>query len=359
MVNVNTSFPESRAGIVGWGAYIPRYRLPASEIARVWGWPEHTYKGLKVSEKSVAGPDEDSTTMGVEASYNALARAGIEASRIGAVFFGSESKVYAVKPSATIIAEVIGATPVTMASDLEFACRAGSEGMKASIGLVSSGMVEYALAVASDTAQAEPGDVLEFTAASGAASFIIGPASEAAAVFEASYTYVTDTPDFWRRAEKPYPRHGEGFTGDPAYFHHIESAVRGLLEKTGLTQQDFTYAIFHQPNGKFPERVAKNLGFTREQVAPGLVTPYIGNTYNASALLGLARVLDKAKPGDRILLAPFGSGAGSDAYSIVVTDKIEDRQAAARTVDDYINDKVLIDYGLYVKYRKIITLLPR
>ncbi len=353
------SRPEARAGIHGWGAYVPRYRLPLREIARVWGWPEQQYKGLNVMEKAVAGPDEDSTTMGIEAAQNAIARAGVDASRIGAVFFGSESKVYAVKPSATIIAEVLGITPVTMASDLEFACRAGSEGMRATIGLVSSGMIDYGLVVASDTAQAEPGDVLEFTAASGASAFVIGPSEGAAAVFEASYTYVTDTPDFWRRAEKPYPRHGEGFTGEPAYFHHIENAVKGLFEETGLKPSDFRYAIFHQPNGKFPVRVGKKLGFTTEQLERGLVTPMIGNTYNASALIGLARVLDVAKPGDRILLAPFGSGSGSDAYSIVVTDTIEERRNKAPGVDDYLERRVEIDYALYARFRRILVMLPR
>ncbi len=347
------------AGIVGWGAYIPRYRLPTREIARIWGWPEHQYKGLNVSHKSVDGPDEDSTTIGFEAAYNAVLRSGIDPSRIGAVFFGSESKVYAVKPSATLIAEMIGATPNTMASDLEFACRAGSEGLKASLGLVSSGLVEYALAVGSDTSQAEPGDVLEFTASSGAAAFLIGPRNDAVAIIEDTFTYVTDTPDFWRRAEKPYPRHGEGFTGEPAYFTHIIGAVRGLFERTGLGPSDFDFAIFHQPNGKFPLKVAQRLGFPREKVEPGLVTPFIGNTYNASALLGLARVLDNAKPGQRILLAPFGSGAGSDAYSIVVTDLIEERQDKAPKVDDYLARSLEIDYALYSRFRRIMIMLPR
>jgi hydroxymethylglutaryl-CoA synthase len=351
--------PESKVGIHGWGAYIPRWRLPMSEIARMWGWPDQQYKGLNVEEKSVDGPDEDSTTMGVEASLNALARAGVDPSHIGAVFFGSESKVYAVKPSATIIAEVLGITPSTMASDLEFACRAGSEGMRASIGLVASGMVEYALAIGSDTAQAEPGDVLEFTASSGAAAFILGPANGAAAIFEASYTYVTDTPDFWRRALKPYPRHGEGFTGEPAYFHHIISAVKGLFDITGYKPEDFKYAIFHQPNGKFPVRVGKRLGFKTEQITPGLVTPFIGNTYNASALLGLARVLDQAEPGDLILLAPFGSGAGSDAYAIRVTDAILEKQDKAPKVDDYIKRRKTVDYATYAKYRRLLVMLPR
>ena len=349
-------FPESATGIHGWGVYIPRYRLPASEIARAWGWPDHQWKALNVVEKAVAAPDEDSTTMGVEASLNALRRARVPPDEIGAVFFGTESKPYAVKPSATVIAEALGITPVTMASDLEFACRAASEALRASAGLISSGMMGYALVVGSDTAQASPGDVLEFTAASGAVAFVVGPSEGSVAVVEASYSFVTDTPDFWRRSEKPYPSHGEGFTGEPAYFYHIAGAVKGLFEKTGLRPEDFDYAIFHQPNGKFPVKIGLKLGFNMDQIKPGLVTPYIGNTYNASALIGLARVLDQAKPGERILVAPFGSGAGSDAFSLVVTDAVEERKRLAPTVDDYLREKLEIDYAVYAKFRgKIIV----
>ncbi len=349
--------PEGKTGIHGWGAYVPRYRLPMSEIARVWGWAPEQASGLGMKEKAVAGPDEDSVTMGYEAARNALRRASIEASRVGAVFFGTESKPYAVKPSATIIAEALGITPATMASDLEFACRAASEGLRALIGMVASGLIEYGLVIGSDTAQANPGDVLEFTASSGAVAYVIGPREGAVAYFEGSYTYVTDTPDFWRRAHQPYPLHGEGFTGEPAYFHHIENAVKGLLAELGLKPSDFDYAVFHQPNGKFPLRIARRLGIPKEKVLPGLVTPVIGNTYNASALLGLARVLDVAKPGDRILVAPFGSGAGSDAYSIVVTDAIEERRSLAPLFDDYLSRRKEIDYATYAKFRGIFNVI--
>lgn len=334
---------------------MPRYRVKAEEIARVWGWEPSVPRSLGVEEKAVAGVDEDSVTMGVEAALNAIARAGVEPGRIGAVFFGTESKPYAVKPSATIVAEALGVTPETMASDLEFACRAASEGLRSALALVEAGHVEYALVIGSDTAQASPGDVLEFTAASGAAALVVGPSGDSVAVLEGVYTYVTDTPDFWRGAHSPYPLHGEGFTGEPAYFHHIESAVKGLMERLGLRPGDFDYAVFHQPNGRFPLRVAQRLGFPREKVLPGLVTPRIGNTYNASALLGFARVLDQARPGQRILLAPFGSGAGSDAYSFLVTDRIEERRGRAPSVDDYMEAKRYVDYAVYAKMRGLYT----
>jgi len=348
-------YPEEKTGIVGWGSYIPRWRLPLAEIARIWGFNSKEPEELNVLEKSVAGIDEDSVTMGWEAARNALKRAGINPREIGAVWFGTESKPYAVKPSATIIAEALGITPDTMATDLEFACRAASEALRISIGVVASGMVKYALVIGSDTAQANPGDVLEFTASSAATALITGPREDSVAYFEASSTFVTDTPDFWRRDTARYPLHGEGFTGEPAYFKHIVGAVKMLMEKTGLKPSDFDYAIFHQPNGTFPLRVARMLGIPKEKVIPGLVTPYIGNSYNSSALIGLSRVLDKAKPGERILLAPFGSGAGSDAYSIVVTDRITERQGLAPAVDDYLSRKTLIDYALYSKFRRLIN----
>jgi hydroxymethylglutaryl-CoA synthase len=346
--------PEEKTGIVGWGSYIPRWRLSLREIAEVWGFNPEQPDELGVSEKSVAGVDEDAVTMGIEAARNAVLRAGINPKEIGAVWFGTESKPYAVKPSATIVAEAIGATPYSMATDWEFACRAASEAIRASIGAVASGLIRYALVVGSDTAQANPGDVLEFTASSAATALIIGSREESVAYFEASVTYVTDTPDFWRRDHSKYPLHGEAFTGEPAYFKHIVGSVKTLLEKTGLKPEDFDYAVFHQPNGTFPLRVARMLGFPKEKVTPGLVTPYIGNSYNSSALIGLARVLEIAKPGQRILLAPFGSGAGSDAYSIVVVEKIEEVKYKAPTVDDYLRRKYTVSYSLYAKYRGLV-----
>ncbi len=254
------------------------------------------------------------------------------------------------------MAEAIGASTNIQAGDWEFACKAGTEALVAATAMVGSGMARYALAIGADTAQGKPGDALEYTAASGGAAYILGPAGEALAVIEASYSFVTDTPDFWRRAEAKYPEHGQRFTGEPAYFKHISTAGKALMDATGTTPADYQFAVFHQPNTKFPQRVAGMLGFSKEQIAAGLLVPVIGNTYAGASLVGLSAVLDIAKPGDKILMVSFGSGAGSDAFAIRVTDAILERQHKAPCTQDYIARRTEINYATYTRMRGKLAL---
>ncbi len=340
--------PARDVGIAGYGAYVPRYRLPAVEVSRVW---KEGTGGTPIKEKAVPGLDEDTATMSVEAARNAVTRAQIAPTEIRAVWVGSESHPYAVKPTSTIVAESIGAVPSTMGADWQFACKAGTEAFQASMGLVGSGMAEYAMAIGMDTAQGKPGDALEYTAGAGGAAYLIGPAEESLAVIEGSYSFVTDTPDFWRRANKPYPEHGSRFTGEPAYFKHVVGATEALMDAMGTTPSDYAHAIFHQPNAKFPMRVGKMMGFQANQIETGLLVPMIGNTYAGAALIGLSAVLDVAKPGDLILMTSFGSGAGSDCFQLRITDKIEKRQKLAPTTQQYIKRRTEIDYATYTRFR--------
>ncbi len=344
------------AGIIGYGAYIPRYRIRVETIAAQWGADAESYrKGLLVEEKSVPAPDQDTITLSVEAARRALQRAEIDPRKIGAVYVGSESHPYAVKPSGTTLAEAIGATPDVHCADFEFACKAGSEAMFVALNLVTAGSMEYALAVGGDTSQGAPGDALEYTASAGAAAYIMGK-ENLLAVCEHTFSYMTDTPDFWRREHQFYPQHGGRFTGEPAYFKHVVNCANQLMENAGLKPSDFAYAVFHQPNGKFPLRAGKILGFEKAQIARGLLCPKIGNTYSGASPLGLTAVLDAAKPGDRILMVSYGSGAGSDGFVWQATKLLPAAQEKAVKTWDMINSsKVYVDYGVYAKYRgKII-----
>ena len=338
------------SGIVSYGVYIPRFRIRLDEIARVWGDGEEITEGLRVFEKSVPDLDEDAVTIAVEAARNALQRAKIDPKRIGAIYVGSESHPYAVKPSATIVGQAVCTSSSFTAADFEFACKAGTAALQACLGLVGSNLIDLGLAIGADVSQGAPGDMLEYTAAAGGAAYLIG-SRDLAAEIEGTYSFTTDTPDFWRREGMPYPEHGGRFTGEPAYFKHVAGAARGLLERMGSAPEDYDYAVFHQPNGKFPVRVAKMLGFSKKQIEPGLVVPMIGNTYSASCLIGLAATLDIARPGERIFVTSFGSGAGSDAFSISVKDKIDDIRAGAASVRDYIGGAEYLDYAMYAKHK--------
>ena len=340
------------AGIVGYGAYVPVNRIKTAEIAKVWGEDSGRIEnGLGIKEKAVAGIDEDAATISVEAARNAMLRAGIEPSELGALYVGSESHPYAVKPTATIVAEAIGAVPALTAADLEFACKAGTAGFQMCMGFVESGMMKYGMSIGADTAQGRPGDALEYSAGSGGAAYIFGKNSDSLAIIDATYSYTTDTPDFWRRQKADYPSHGGRFTGAPAYFKHVIGATNGLMEKTSMKIDEFDYVVFHQPNAKFPLQAAKKLGIDKEKLKAGLLTPVIGNTYSGAVPLGLSAILDIAKPGDTILATSFGSGAGSDAFAITVTNKIEEKRNLAPKTDDYINKKQYLDYAAYLKYR--------
>lgn len=296
----------NNVGIVGFGSYVPEGRVAVDSGS------------LCVKTKAVAAADEDAATLAWEAAILALQSGKVRPSDVGAIYIGSESHPYAVKPTATIVGEALGLGNNYLAADLEFACKAGTAGMQIVAGQVESGLINCGLAIGSDVAQARPGDALEYTAAAGAGAVILGRDKLKWRVrLEYTSSFSSDTPDFWRRQGAKYPSHAGRFTGEPAYFKHVVEGTSRFLELTRLNIQDFTYVVFHMPNGKFPQRAAKKLGVTDEQLKLGLVVEEIGNPYSASSLIGLCRVLDHVKRGERILVTSYGSGSGSDSFSFI------------------------------------------
>lgn len=342
-------------GIVGYGSYVPAYRIKTRTIAEQWGDDANTIEnGLLMLEKTVPGIDEDTITISVAAAKNALKRAEIDPKKIGAVYIGSESHPYAVKPSGTILIDALGIGPDVHVADFEFACKAGAEAMFVSYSHVKSGNMEYSMGIGTDTSQGAPGDALEYSASAGGSAFIFGKENVIAEVID-TYSFTTDTADFWRREYQHYPRHGGRFTGEPAYFKHVLGCARGLLEKSGHKPEDFAHAVFHMPNGKFPLKAGKTLGFTNDQMKQGWIVNLMGNTYSGSSPTGLSAILDVLKPGEKAFMISFGSGAGSDGFIFQATDRISKVQDKAPKIREMLeNKKIYLDYGKYVAYRKKI-----
>lgn len=338
-------------GIVSYGFYIPKYRIKTEEITKVWGKnPEDVKKSLLIDEKAVAGIDEDSLTMAFESASLALSDVDVDRSKIKVVLFGSETHPYAVNPASTILAEFLGIEKNYLAYDTEFACKAATGALISAQALIKSGYSDYALITGSDKGMGKTHDVLEYTAASGAVSLLLGKDDLILEILDFE-SFSSDTPDFWRREGMRYPSHGGRFTGKPSYFYHIEEASKSLFKKTGLSPKDFSYAVFHMPNGKFPVQVANSLGFSATQINDSLVVNYLGNSYTASALMGLMAVLEKAKPGDLIFLCSYGSGAGADSFILRITKNLAKRRKEFTKV---IRDKKYIDYPTYLKFMEMI-----
>ena len=349
---------KKSVGVVSYGTYLPHWAIALGEIEQVSGKEIGAVsKSLRVEQKTVPAADEDTATIAVAAAQQALERAQqasqrFSKSKISSLFIGSESHPYAVKPTGTIVAQALGLPEELAMADLQFACKAGTQGMQICASYVLSGFSEYGLAVGADTAQAEPGDALEYSAAAGGAAYIFGK-NKLIAKLLATVSVATDTPDFWRRPGEVYPQHGGRFTGEPAYFYHVEQATRLLLAQTKLRPDQIDYCIFHTPNGKFPRRVAKKLDFTQKQLSPSLVVEKIGNTYAGAVPLALASVLDQASTGKKILVTAYGSGAGADSFLFETTPNlVQQRKKWKNLLVDRLNSLENISYQEYSNLMK-------
>lgn len=352
------------AGIIGYGVFVPKERLTVDEIWDMWctDWTPYSLRNiLKLEERAVNHWDEDAITMAIEASRGAMEMAGVPAEKLGGVYFGSCTNTYTTKSSATFIIEALGAGPEILCADIQFGSKSGTSAIQVCSGLIEAGMVDYAMAVGSDSLSRHvaPNDFQEFSASAGAFAALLGK-ERVIAEIEGTYSYTTETPEYFRLDGDRYiriagPKHDVDEVG---YKKHILAAGRGIMKKYNTTAKDFSFIVLHQPDGSRPFQIGKELGFLDEKIAPGVLVSKIGDCGSASALLGLANILDYANPGDRILLISYGCGAGSDAFILKVTDYIQEARARRYlypSIETLIANKEMIDYKSYLRMeRKLI-----
>jgi hydroxymethylglutaryl-CoA synthase len=334
-------------GIVGYGVYTSRFRIKEGGL-----------------ERAVPFIDEDSVTAAVEAGKIALIHSAIDSAHVGKVYVGSESNPYAVKPIASKVAQVLklgeedGDVQGVDAVDTEFACKAATSMFKDAAALVNypGSDIKNTMVIGADNSQAAPrgcpGGELDLFVGYGGAAFIFGK-QDVIAEIEGWYSVTSDTPDFWRRDGEPYPMHGGRFTGDPAYFKHVKKAATKLMAKRNLKPTDIKYFVPHQPNPAFPVKVARDIGFKEEQYACSLQVNKIGNTYSGCSPVGLAAVLDIAKPEELILVTSYGSGAGSDAYLLRTTIQISEKRQRQKMNIKYLTESPHIQPVDYTTYRRL------
>jgi len=283
------------AGIIGYGAYLPFARIEVEEIHRVWRNTslDKVKNILKVNERAVLQPNEDTITLAVAAAKGALEQSGVDRAKIDALFLGTCTNPYDSRPSTTVIAEAIGINPHFIGGDVQF-----------------SGIVEI----------------------------------------EGTSSYASDLSDFFRMEGERYIQNiGAGGELFPAweigFVDHIVHAGESLMKEMNLKPKDYSFAIFQQPYGFAPFAIGERLGFTKEQIEPGVIAPMIGDCGAASSLLGLVHVLDNAEKGQRIFLTSYGFGAGSDALSLEVTSALEAKRPRVPLSKYLYEKKNMVDYA--------------
>jgi hydroxymethylglutaryl-CoA synthase len=215
--------------------------------------------------------------------------------------------------------------------------------------------VSSALAIGADALNKHvaPGTLQEYSASAGAAAFLVTANPDEILASVGPFTsYTSDLSDAFRLSGERYIR-----TGGPAalesgigFLEHVGRAVERHLHDTALKVRDIDHVVFHQPVGVVPVALALKLGFGMEQVTLGLIAYELGDLGSASVGVGLANVLDNAEPGETILVASYGFGAGADVTILETTPNLRAAPRKGPLVEQQIQNKLLVDYATAMKY---------
>jgi len=338
-------------GISGFGVYIPRYRIARSEYLKAVG----SFASM-VDEKAVAAYDEDAITMGTEAAANALKSADVNSSQIDALYFASTSPPYAEKLLSGTISTALDLNSKVQVADFGFSTKAGTSALLTCIDFISSGRGNLGLVVASDSPIAQVGYTMEHGLGAGAAAFVIGK-DDIIAKFEGSYSSVKEV------LGERFRRNGEKFIedleikaySDAAFNGLMISSIKGLMSNLIVKPDDVNYVAVHQSDVRAAYSIAKMCNLIDAKIAPGIVASKIGDAGVGTVLIGLAAILEKAKTGERIFVASYGSGAGSDAISFLIKNAAEEKKRDVPTIEEYLADKEYLDFISYLKIKRMIS----
>ena len=334
-------------GISGYGVAIPRLRIKREEYAKAWG----SFSAAGVAEKAVAGFDEDMLTMATKVSQRALESVPLPPSKITRFAFASTTPPYTEKLLSGTVLAGLGAPGEIYATDHTSSTRAGTEALLAGFEHLAGNPGGAAVVAVADAPRASMWEPIEHAMGAGAAAFVLSGFALLAEL-EGSASYVSEY-----FGERFRPRE-EGQTRDlnvkkfseGSFVTNTTRAATALMRRLGRKPEEYAHIVIQQPDTRAPSSVAAKLGFQEPQLAAGMVAVNLGDLGAASAPLGLAAALEASKPGDRILVVSYGSGAGSDALSFRV---VSDRKPAL-TVSKESARKEYIDYVQYLKLKGAI-----
>lgn len=334
-------------GIISYGTYVPHYRIKRETIFQAMGWFNPGIKGFAKGEIAIANCDEDSLTMAVAAGKESLS--AIDRSKINALFLASTTFPYKERGNSAIANEALNLSPSTRTADFSGSTRAGTSAL---LSALNEAGLQTTLVCASDCRIGKPGGNQEERYGDGAAALIVGT-DGLMATMEGHYSISYDFPDHRRIDGDKYTRTWEErWVREVGYGKMIPEVITGLLNRCGLRIQDITKVVFPPLAARDHAEVAKSLGLTPDKIQAPMVEE-MGNTGCAHPLVMLIDALEGAKPGDKILVASYGSG--SDAILFQATEKIKEFKNKGK-LKKYLGEKEeLKNYEKYLSFRGILS----
>jgi 3-hydroxy-3-methylglutaryl CoA synthase len=325
------------AGITRYGSYIPYFRVARSAI------------GAGKGERAVASYDEDSVSMAVEAAREPLRAGDVP----DALIFATTCPPYAEKLNAATIQAALGLPATLRSVELGGGPRMGLAALLLGLDLATAG--QRALVVAADVVVGAPGGARESQGGDAAVAFTTAPDDEACAVCLARASATTEVLDAWRLPEERFVNQWEERFGAEVLAPVLLDTVTRALRSAGIEPSDLASVIVDAANTRAAASLPRALKLKPQQIADPLVAS-VGRSGAAHAGLLLARALDAARTGDRILVASLADGCD------VAIFEVGERIGAARpdhSVDAWIEAKRSdLAYNTYLKWRGVLPFEP-
>jgi 3-hydroxy-3-methylglutaryl CoA synthase len=336
-------------GITSYGAYIPLLRISRKTISSATGWLGSA--GALPGEKAVANHDEDALTMAVAAAVDCLR--GIPREKVDDLYLATTTSPYRERQGAVLVATALDLRSDIRAADFSNSVKSGTTALLSALDAVNAGSSKSALVCGSDCRQGKAGGNQEQSCGDGAAAFLIGD-SNVLATIEGSYSVSHDFVDYWRVEGDKFDRSWEDrWIRDVGYSRFVPEAISGLLKKYKLSIKDFSRVMFPSFYPREHAAIAKKLGAEPNQIQEPLFGT-VGDTGAAFPLMMLVGALEDAKPGDKILVASYGSG--SDALCLQVTGEIDNVRDRRGIKKHLASKKELGNYEKYASFRDLLAI---
>jgi 3-hydroxy-3-methylglutaryl CoA synthase len=336
-------------GITNFGVYIPKYRLGRDVVAKAWG-PRYIS-----GERAVANHDEDSLTMATEAVLNCLL--GIDPRTVEGLIFASTTSPYLEKQASTLVATAADLPAEIYTADQLSSLRAGMAGLRNAMDAVKGGSAGNILVAAADTRRGEPGSDSEQLFGDGAAAILVGGSGVVASI-EGVYSLSEEFMDTWRKQGDDFIRKGDAaFVQAYGYGRMVPDCIQGILKKYEMKISDIAHFVIPAPDSRSYARVMKTLNLPSGSYPEDPLLTTIGDTGTAAPLMLFTVALEKARPGERILLCSYGAG-NTDAFILRATPEIERLKNRRGVAHFQACKKPLTNYEKFLKFQNTLPNEP-